>query len=358
MPSVIKAGVKPESRKKLIALWKAAAAKEAAGASREAAALGRRLESAQGKARAALLKALDGNRATRRIRKEVAAIDKAARALGARPARTAVQRRAVEKELLKLRNAADAIEKAHRRSLLDAYEKSAATDAYRNAVIRAARRSGRLEMKERNYGGLWLRWAPPGLDMIDWEALKNLQTSFTFEPPYDDDATVTEEFSALAGGAFAFGDAGTGSVSANAVAVIGGYQMARTQHGAFLTIPSGFDMLRIQVRLVDIKARVIAWAVVGGSWSSTGPIAEVTDLASNNTRRVEGSINYVVAPLLWYSQDIFEGPLVFNAEIEIPEEGGEILVTAGMKCDVWAALPAASVADSEGVVEKITVELA
>jgi hypothetical protein len=51
MPSVIKAGVKAESRAKLLALWKASAAKEAARAARDAAALGAGLEAAQGEAR-------------------------------------------------------------------------------------------------------------------------------------------------------------------------------------------------------------------------------------------------------------------------------------------------------------------
>lgn len=357
MPSVIKAGVKAESRKKLIALWQANAAKEAERASREAAALGTRLEAAQGKAREAFLRALDGNRGTRTIRKELEAIDKAVRALGKQPARTAAQRRALEKELMKLRGAADAIEKTHRAALLDAFEKSVRADTYRGAMLKAARKPGRLEMKEGRFGGMRLNWIPQQLDYIDWEALTNPQTSFAFEPPYDDDATVSEEFSALAGFAEADPEADSGDIFVTAFSVIAGYQMARAQLGAFLTIPSGFETLRLQARIVDIRADVTAFAIVGGSWASSGPIAEVTDFTSNSTKRVEGSINYVVAPLLFYTQDIFEGPTIFNAEIEIPDEGGEILVTAGLKCDVWAALPAGTYAIVSGNVEKITVEL-
>ena len=357
MPSVIRAEVKAELRGELLALWKANAARDAILASRKAAGLGARLEAAQGKSRVAFLKALDGNRSTRGIRKAMASIDKSVKALAKRPVRNAAQRHALEQALQESCGEADAIEKTHRSALLDAFENTVSAESYRRAMLKATKKPGRLEMKEGRFGWMRLNWDLSRLDLIDWNVLTHPQHSFAFEPPYDDGATVSEEFSALAGIPGAEPDAISGSVSISAFSVVAGYQMARAQLGAFLTIPSGFGTLRLQARIVDIRADVMAWAIPGGSWASSGPIAEVTDLTSSSTRRVEGSINYVVAPLLFYAKDLFEGATVFNAEFDIPAAGGEILVTAGLKCDVWSALLSGNSAVVDGTVEKITVEL-
>jgi hypothetical protein len=287
----------------------------------------------------------------------MAAVDKAVVALLKRPPRNAAERRALEKELQKFRGAADAIEKTHRSALLDAFKNAVSAETYRSAMLKAAKKPGRLEMKERRFGGMWLNWDSSRLDLIDWDTLTHPERSFTFEPAYDDDATVTEEFRALVGETNTDADATTGEVELKALCFAAGYQMSRVQLGAFLTIPSGFEALRLQARIVDIRAHVIAFAMIGGSWASSGPIAEVTDFASNSTKRVEGSINYVLAPLLFYADDLFEGPTVFNAEFEIPDEGGEILVTAGLKGDAWAALISSTGSFVNGTVEKITVEL-
>lgn len=358
MPSVIKPGVKAESRKKLIERWKAYAAKDSAKAARDAKALGVKLEAAQKKVRAAFLGELDSNRSTRTIRKELASIDKAVQSLVKRPATTSAQRRAVEKELKKFRVRVDAIESAHRSAVTEAYQRAVKPDSYRTAMLKALKRSGRrIEMKDLRYSGSWFSMIHESLEHIDWTSLSHPQNSFTLEPSYDDDATVSEEFKALFGLAEATHDANVGTVDLDTFASVAGYMMARAQFGAFLTIPSGFEKLKLQARIVDISARVTAWAVVGGSWASSGTIAEVTDVASNTTRRVEASINYVAAPLLFLAVDTFEGPSILNAEFEVPHEGGEILVTAGLKCDVWAALPSATQTLATGRVEKITVEL-
>jgi hypothetical protein len=227
----------------------------------------------------------------------MAAIDKSVQALAKRPARSAAQRHALEKELQERRGAADAIEKTHRSALLLAFENAVSAESYRRGMLKATKKPGRLEMKEGRFGWMRLNWDLSRLDLIDWDVLTHPQNSFVFEPPYDDDATVSEEFSALAGILGAEPNAISGSVSVSAFSVVAGYQMARAQLGAFLTIPSGFGTLRLQARIVDIRANVMAWAVPGASWASSGPIAEVTDFKSNSTRRVEGSINYVVAPL-------------------------------------------------------------
>jgi hypothetical protein len=356
MPSIIRAGVKAESRKKLIERWKANAAQEAAKASKEAEALGARAEAAQGRSREAFLAALGSDPGTRSLRKELASIEKAIVALSKRPATTPAQQRAVQKELEKLRNSMDALESEHRAPLMQAYQRLVKPDAYRAAMLKAFKKPGRIEMKELRFGGFRLLWIPPWLDRIDWTTITNPRTSFTFEPPYDEDAVVSEELSVLIGAAHASPNADTGRVSSNIFAADAGYQMARAQLGAFLTIPAGFETLKLQARVVDISASVTALAV-GASWASSGTIAEITDFTSNTTRRAEGSINYVVAPVIFYAHDVFEGPSIFNAELEISGEGGEILVTAGLKCDVWAAGLGGGIASISGTVEKITVEV-
>jgi hypothetical protein len=357
MPSIIKAGVKAESRKRLIALWKANAANEVARMSRDASALGKRLGVAQDKAREAFLKALDDYRGAKAFHKEMAAIDKAIRALAKRPTLSPAQLGAIEKELQKLRDAADAIEKTHRPALLDAFGKRVSADTYRGGLLKAMKKPGRLVLKEGRYGGLInLDWITSRFELLTWTVLTNPETSFAFTPAYDDDAVVANASSTLAGTASAATDPTHGSVSVFCCTAIAGYQMARSQVGAFLTIPSGFETLRLQARIVDIRSDVMAIAIVGGSWASTGTIAEVT--VANNTTQVEGSINYVVAPLVWYAQDSFKGSTVLNAEFEIPSGGGDILVTAGIKSDVWAAVEAGTSSLAGGTVEKITVELA
>ena len=90
---------------------------------------------------------------------------------------------------------------------------------------------------------------------------------------------------------------------------------------------------------------------------AAGGIAEVTSLANNAVIRRETSINYVVAPLLFYARDEYEGPHLVNAEFDILDEGGEILVTAGLKCDAWGALAGGGIASTGGNLSKITVEI-
>lgn len=210
MPSIIKAGVKAELRKRLIALWKANAANEAARMSRDAAALGKRLGVAQDKAREAFLKALDGNRGARTLRKEMAAIDKAVRALAKRPADGPTQLRAIEKELQKLRDAGDAIEKTHRPALLDAFGKRVSADTYRRGLLKAMKKPGRLMLKEGRYGGIInLDWITSRLELINWEVLTNPETSFAIVPPYDHDAITAgikcDVWAAVAAGTVALG---------------------------------------------------------------------------------------------------------------------------------------------------------
>src|SRR5262245_43431732 len=187
MPPAIKDEVKAESRKKLVALWKANGAKEAARASKEAAGIGSQLGSIQDKARAELLAALDANPATRNVRKEMASIEKAARALAKQPVISAKQRQVYKKELRKLLEAADVNEKTHRRTLVHAFDEVVPTHPYRVALLKAMKKPGRLMLKEGKYGGfLNIDWNVPRFDLIDWDELP--QTSFTFEAPYEDAA--------------------------------------------------------------------------------------------------------------------------------------------------------------------------
>jgi hypothetical protein len=105
-----------------------------------------------------------------------------------------------------------------------------------------------------------------------------------------------------------------------------------------------------------VSAQVLAFAL-GAGWASSGGIAEVTSITSNSTIRHETSINYVVAPLFFYAEDDFSGPHTINAEFPISSNGGEILVTAGLKCDTWAAVVAVSSATATGTVSKINVKV-
>ena len=86
-------------------------------------------------------------------------------------------------------------------------------------------------------------------------------------------------------------------------------------------------------------------------------IAEVTSLDNNSVTRRETSINYVVAPAIFYARDEFTGPHIINAEFPISSTGGDVLVTAGLKCDAWAAGVGAGFALASGKVSKITVQI-
>ena len=65
----------------------------------------------------------------------------------------------------------------------------------------------------------------------------------------------------------------------------------------------------------------------------------------------------MVAPVIFYVSDVFEGTHIINAEFDISDEGDEILVTAGLKVDCWAVAAGGAFAFTIDHVAKITVEL-
>ena len=174
---------------------------------------------------------------------------------------------------------------------------------YVGAIFKAFEKRGRIELKELRYAGLAMKFRSDWAELSEiWESLGPWQpppqTSFVLEPPYDDEAILTEAFSAVFA-ASGYHDANTGGgIQLHAGAVDGGYQMARGQVGGFLTIPSGFSTLKLQARITNVSAEVIAFAL-GASWASSGGIVEVTPLTNSGVTRHETSINYVVAPLLF-----------------------------------------------------------
>ena len=202
-----------------------------------------------------------------------------------------------------------------------------------------------------------MRFIPDWADLLVPLLRPRPQTSFSLTSPFDPDAAVTEQFTALVGvgfGADATPDSGRVFVSAGAP--IAGFQMARAQLGGFVTLPSGFSTLKMQAKLTGVHANVTAFAI-GASWASSGGIAEVTSLSSNAVQRRETSINFVVAPVIFFAHDLFEGPHVINAEFDISDQGEEILINAGLKADVWGAGVGGGVTTAGAEVSKITFEI-
>ena len=265
------------------------------------------------------------------------------------------QRSEIEKELESIRKTLDGIDKEHGVMLCEATQRTIKRSAYLGAIFKAFEKRGRIEFKERRYGALAMKFTPYWGDLLrPWEF--SPQTSFVFEPPYDAEAAVTEHFSTLAGATAARADASDGFLIADAMTLISGYQMARAQHGAFLTIPAGFSTIKLRARITNVSATVTASAI-GASWASSGGIAEVTSLANNAVTRRETSINYVVAPVIFYVSDEFEGPHTIKAKFDISNAGDEILVTAGLKADCWAVAAGGAFASTIDHLAKITVEL-
>lgn len=356
MASLITQDVKASSRKKLIALAKANALRQRTADKKEARALAKKIDAVHAPFRLAFRKELEKHPGGKKVRKECDNAIKAIKALAKRRPRSEQQRSEIEKELESIRKTFDGIDKEHGVMLSKATQRTIKRGAYLGAIFKAFEKRGRIEFKERRYGALALKYTPYWGDLLrPWEP--SPQTSFVLEPPYDADATVTESFSALVGEIYATdADASTGSIVVDVNTMFAGYQMARGQHGAFLTVPAGFSTLKLRAQITDVYADATAFAV-GASWASSGGIAEVTSLSNNAVTRRETSINYVVAPVIFYVGDVFEGTHIINAEFDISDEGDEILVTAGLKVDCWAAAFAGALASASGNVAKITVEL-
>ena len=63
----------------------------------------------------------------------------------------------------------------------------------------------------------------------------------------------------------------------------------------------------------------------------------------------------LVAPLAFYAADEVTGTHVLIAQFPISRDGGELMVNAGLKYDVWSAVVAGGFATASGTVSKITV---
>jgi hypothetical protein len=356
MPSLITQDVKASSRKKLIALTKVNALRQRTADKKEAKALAKKIGAVHAPFRLAFRKELEKHPGGKMVRKECDNAIKAIQTLAKRRPKSEQQRSEIEKELESIRKTLDSIDKEHGVMLSEATQRTIKRSAYLGAIFKAFEKRGRIEFEERRYGALAMKFTPYWSDLLGrWEAFSP-HTSFVFEPPYDVEAAVTEHFSALAGFNSTRADASDGLLIADAMTLIGGYQMARAQHGAFLTVPAGFSTIKLRARIANISATVTASAI-GASWASSGGIAEVTSLANNAVTRRETSINYVVAPIIFYAQDQFDGPHTINAEFDISNEGDEILVTAGLKADCWAVAAGGAFAFTIDHVAKITVEL-
>jgi hypothetical protein len=354
---LITRGVKAASCKKLITLAAANARRELAAGKKEARAIANQIDVAQVRFRSAFRKELEKHPDGKAVRKECDDAIKAIQRMAKSLPPSAPEGGRVGKELDSIRKTLSEIERQHGVMLRKAAQRALRRRDYLGAILKTFEKRGRIELKERRYAGLAMRFIPDWAEWLDdlelWQPPP--QTSFILEPPFDVEATVTETFSALAGYNSANADV-NGRVSISANAPVAGYQMARGQLGAFLTLPPGFSTLKLQARITDAFASVTAFAI-GASWASSGGITEVTSITDNATTRRETSINYVTAPVIFYAQDTFEGAHIVNAEFDISDQGGEVLVTAGLKCDTWGAGLAAGVASGSGVVLKITIEI-
>jgi hypothetical protein len=344
MPSLIKDGVSASSRKRLIELASKNSARQPAGDRETAVAKGAQIEAAQTRFREAFWKQIDSHPEGAKIRKESGDAINALRELVGKK----FNKDDREKVIVSVREALDQIEKRRKSAISTAAKNAINQDKYVAAMLKAIKRKP-VKLKKGTFGGLSMSFEP---DLRLLNLRFPTQTSFTLEPPFDPNATVTELTSVDVGAAFP----ADGSIFVSAFAEVAGYQMNRAQVGAFLTIPSGFSTLTLQARILDVDADVWAFAL-GAAWASSGLIAEVTSTADSSVTRRETTINFVVAPLLFYARDEFTGPKIMNAEFPISRQGGEILVTAGLKCDVWAAVVAASTAFVSGVTSKITVKV-
>jgi hypothetical protein len=355
MASLIVQDAKESSRARLLQLARAHARKQAADDLKTAKAQTRQIEVFQKKFRAALNKEIDRHPGGRAARKE---IDQATKAVEALRQERAKKHDALKKQLEALGKTLDGIEKEHRAMLHRAAIRVFRRDQYVALMLRALKRHGRIRLKEGKFGALRMRFIPTWAELHLPILRLRPQTSFVIEAPFDPDATVRETFTALIGVSTgdAFADPGSGSVDISTGAADAGYQMQRAQLGAFLTLPSGFTTLKLQARITHVDASVFVLAL-GASWASCGGIAEVTSTADSTTIRRETSINSVIAPLLFYATDDFQGTHIINAEFPISNQGGEVLVNAGLKCDTWSAGVAAASVTAGGTVSKLTVQI-
>ncbi len=342
------------SRRKLLQLARSNPEQNRRG-ERAANSEGRAIAAIHARFRRAFWKELDRTSIAGAIRAETDAATAPLRALAGKPV-TAAQRQARAEQMHAAMSRLDAIEREHGRILLNAARRVAERDDDLATILRALRKRGRVELKQGRFGAIRLKFIPHWADLV-LPPLRAPQTAFVLQAPFDPTAAVTEFFSALAELAGANVSANIGDVDTQCAAAIAGYQMARAQLGGFLTIPAGFTKLKLQARIINVRAEALAFAV-GASWASTGGIAEVTALDNNGVTRRETSINYVVAPVIFYAHDLFQGPHVINAEFPISRNGGEILVTAGLKSDSWAAAFAGALASAGGTVSKMTISLA
>jgi len=265
----------------------------------------------------------------------------------------------LKKEFEALRKTLGGIEKEHGAMLHLAAIRVFRRDQYVALMLKALKRHGRIRLKEGKFGALRMRFISPWAELHLPILRLRPQTSFVIQAPFDPDATVRETFTALMGVSVgnASADPNSGFVDTNAGGGEAGYQMQRGQLGAFLTLPSGFTTLKLQARITGVDAFVFALAM-GASWASCGGIAEVTSTANSTTIRRETSIRSVIAPLLFFASDEFEGLHIINAEFPISNQGGEVLVNAGLKCDIWnAGIVAAAMGTASGTVSKLAVQI-
>jgi hypothetical protein len=253
MPSLITRGVKASSRKNLIALAEANARRQRAADKKEARAHANQIDAAQASFRLAFRKELEKHPGGKAVRKECDDAIKAIQALVKRRPTSAQQRSEIEKELESIRRTLDSIDKEHGITLRDAAQRAINRRAYLGAIFKAFEKRGRIELKEHRYAGLAMKFTPYWGELLEtWEP--SPQTSFIVEPPFDADASVAEQFSALVGVAIPAVNENSGRVFVDAAAPVAGYQMARAQLGAFLTIPAGFSTLRLQARITSVNA--------------------------------------------------------------------------------------------------------
>jgi hypothetical protein len=349
MTSIITKDVDTSSQKKLLEIAAAHAKQQRSADEQAALAQGTQIEAAQKRFREAFWKEIDKHPDGSRIQADAHAAARALKALASEKPDKNIR----TKRIKSVRESLDETEKKYRELINTAAKSAINDDAYLAAVLKAIKREP-AKMKKKGHGGFSFFFKPDfDLSHLHFPA----QTSFVLEPPFEQDADVIEETNLLIGiDSFPSADADSGAVFADCGSADAGYHMARAQLGGFLTIPAGFTTLTLQARIVDVNASVWAFAV-GASWASVGGIAEVTSTANNSTNRHETSIAYVVAPVIFYAEDDFIGAHVINAEFPISSNGGDILVTAGLKCDTWAAGIGAAVSTNLGAVSKISVKI-
>ena len=270
MGSLITADLKPASRRKLVEFYKSNALRLEEIAAKAANSETKRLEAAQRPLRRAFLAELKKQRGWQAIHTEydqaLGAFQTFLKQHSARPPHRAV----LEKGMNDLGRTLDGIEERHRAMLHVAAKRSIKRDEYLASMIRAYRGRGRIKLKEDPFGGLRLSFVPNWTGLLTPILRPLPQTSFVLTAPFDQDAVVTEEFSALSGViAGASADPNDGFVDVALEASLAGYQMGRAQLGAFLTIPPGFSMLKLQARITGVDATVLALAI-GASWASSG----------------------------------------------------------------------------------------